>query len=318
MTRQPSLRRSAAWRRARLICTGALVSALLGACATYVPHPPAGANDEAHLTPATAASRDLVRLPPPKGKIVVAVYGFRDETGQYKPSPASAFSTEVTQGAASMLIKALRDSGWFIPVEREDLQSLLTERRVIRAIDDSKPKGSRPAAKLPHLIPAAILLDGGIISYDSDVRTGGAGAAFLGIGLSTQYSVDQVGVNLRSVDVDTGEILQSVSTTKTIYSYEVQPSIYKFVNATDLLQVEGGYTSNEPAQLCVQEAIEAAVTHLIVSGIKSGQWQLRNPKDWTNPIIQRYVRSEDSYADVTLKGTAQTGAAARTPAAKPN
>ena len=32
------------------------------------------------------------------------MYGFRDQTGQYKPTPASSFSTTVTQGAASMLI----------------------------------------------------------------------------------------------------------------------------------------------------------------------------------------------------------------------
>jgi curli biogenesis system outer membrane secretion channel CsgG len=36
------------------------------------------------------------------------VYGFRDQTGQYKPTPASSFSTSVTQGAASMLMDALR------------------------------------------------------------------------------------------------------------------------------------------------------------------------------------------------------------------
>lgn len=303
----------ATWRqRTKLVCAGALASTVLGACA-YLPHPPSGAANEAHLTPATAATRDLVKLPPPKGKVAVAVYGFRDETGQYKPSPDSAFSTAVTQGAASMLIKALKDSGWFIPVEREDLQSLLTERRVVRAIDDAGPKGTPPKVTIPHLLPAAILLDGGIISYDSNVRTGGLGAQFLGIGMTTKYSVDQVGVNLRSVDVNTGEILQSISTTKTIYSYEVHPSVYKFVNATDLLQIEGGITHNEPAQLCVQEAIETAVAHLIVSGINDHQWVLRNPKDWNNPIIQRYLQSEDTYADMPLKNTAGK-AGASTPA----
>src|SRR3546814_17945708 len=80
-----------------------------------------------HLTPATPSTRDLLKLPDPKGKIVVAVYGFRDQTGQYKPAPDSSFSTSVTQGAASMLVKALKDSGWFTPVERESLQELLTE-----------------------------------------------------------------------------------------------------------------------------------------------------------------------------------------------
>lgn len=286
---------------------------MLGACA-YLPHPPSAAENKAHLTPATAATRDLLKLPPPRGKVTAAVYGFRDETGQYKPSPDSAFSTAVTQGAASMLIKALKDSGWFIPVEREDLQSLLTERRVIRAIDESAPKGTPPKTNVPHLIPASIMFDGGVISYDSNVRTGGLGAEYLGIGLTTQYRVDQVGVNLRSVDVNTGEILQSVSTTKTVYSYEIHPSVFKFVNVTDLLQIEGGITSNEPTQLCVQEAVESAVAHLIVSGIKDHQWALRNPADWNQPIVQRYLHEENTYAQAAPNGAATAGTSVPAPA----
>ncbi|HRL22213.1 MAG TPA: CsgG/HfaB family protein, partial [Alcaligenes sp.] len=138
------------------------------------------------------------------------------------------------------------------PVERESLQELLTERRIVRALDGSQENGQRTAINIPPLAPAEIMMDGGIISYESNVRTGGAGARFLGVGLSTQYRVDQVTVNLRAIDVRTGNILQSVSTTKTIFSYEVRPSVYKFVNFKDLLEIEAGVTNNEPAQLSVK------------------------------------------------------------------
>src|SRR5690606_20738051 len=126
-------------RSMKLACMAVLSSALLSACA--VPHPPEELKSPAQLTPPSAATRDLVKLPAPKGKVVVAVYGFRDQTGQYKPSPDSSFSTSVTQGAASMLVKALKDSGWFTPVERESLQELLTERRIVRALDGSPEDG---------------------------------------------------------------------------------------------------------------------------------------------------------------------------------
>ncbi len=197
-----------------------------------------------------------------------------------------------------MLIKALKDSGWFIPVEREDLQSLLTERRVIRAIDDEDSGAGQSKVRVPNLMPASIVLNGGIVSYDSNVRTGGLGAQFLGVGASAQYRVDQVGINLRSVDVNTGEVLQSVSTTKTIYSYEIHPSVFKFVNFNDLLQIEGGITSNEPAQLCVQEAVEAAVAHLIVGGVKDNLWVLSNPQDMNNSVIQHYLNKESTYIEM--------------------
>src|SRR5471032_1492092 len=81
---------------------------LMTGCASPVP-----VFDNAQLTPATQFTRDLAKLPPPKGKMVAAVYGFRDQTGQYKPSPDSSFSAEVTQGAASMLVDALSTSAWF-------------------------------------------------------------------------------------------------------------------------------------------------------------------------------------------------------------
>ncbi|WP_268760633.1 CsgG/HfaB family protein [Caballeronia cordobensis] len=105
----------------RTAAMGAVVitSALLTGCVT-TPMPSAGT---ATLTPPTRVTCDFTHLPSPKGRIVAAVYGFRDLTGQYKPSPDSSFSSQVTQGGASFLVKAMRDSGWFTPVERENLRT---------------------------------------------------------------------------------------------------------------------------------------------------------------------------------------------------
>ncbi len=265
------------------LATLALLCAL-GGCA----HVPSTVRDNAQLTPDTAIPRDLLALPAPKGKIAVAVYGIRDQTGQYKPAPDSSFSTAVTQGASSMLIRALQDSGWFIPVERENLQNLLTERKIVRALEMPQPAGT-PPVQIPPLLAASVLIEGGVVAYESNVRTGGVGARFLGIGMSTQYRVDQVTVNLRTVDIRGGQILQSVSTTKTIYSYELHPSVFKFVNVKDLAEFEAGTTRNEPTQLCVGEAIEAAVVHLIAQGIRAGNWALQDDAGMANPVLRRYL-----------------------------
>lgn len=289
---------SCAGRRHRYGRTAKFAGVLLTCSALVacgIPHEPSDSGPSpARLTPPSPATRDLLRLPQPKGRIVVAVYGFRDQTGQYKPAPDSSFSTSVTQGAASILVKALKDSGWFIPVERENLQDLLTERRIVRALDEANPNST---AAIPALTPASVLIDGGILAYESNVRTGGAGARFLGVGLSTQYRVDQVTVGLRSIDIRNGQILHSVSTTKTIYSYEIRPSVFKFVNFKELLEIEAGVTQNEPAQLSIKEAIEAAVVHLTVQGIKDHSWVLANPKDWESPVIQRYLREDHNYVN---------------------
>jgi curli production assembly/transport component CsgG len=271
----------------------AAIAGLLLASGCAIRHPPSAVRADAQLAPQTPVTRDLLNLPAPKGKVTVAVYGIRDQTGQYKPAPDSSFSTVVTQGASSMLVKALKESGWFIPVERENLQDLLTERKIVRALEMPQPAGT-PAVQIPPLVAAAVLIQGGIIAYESNVRTGGAGARFLGIGVTTQYRVDQVTVNLRTIDIRGGQVLQSVSTTKTVYSYEIHPSVFKFVNVKGLLELEAGMTRNEPTQLCVSEAIEAGVAHLIVQGIQDGSWALQDQANWANPVVQRYRADQDT------------------------
>ncbi|HEX7634641.1 MAG TPA: CsgG/HfaB family protein [Noviherbaspirillum sp.] len=273
------------------LAVAAAAMALLAGCATQ---PPSNAVSNAQLTPATKVTKDLFRLPEPKGKVVVGVYALRDQTGQYKPSPDSSFSTAVTQGATSILVKALKDSGWFIPVERENLQNLLTERKIIRALETPQDKGNS-TIQLPPLMPATILIEGGVVAYETNVRTGGAGARYLGVGLSDQYRVDQVTINLRAIDIRGGQVLNSVSTTKTIYSHELSTGVYRFVNFKELLEIEAGYTRNEPVQLCVREAIESAVVHLIVQGLKDHAWALKNEKDWNSSVIQAYLKEGNEY-----------------------
>jgi len=261
--------------------------ALLAGCATIVDRP-VGIMNHAYLQqPNTPTYRDLINLPRPKGKILSAVYNFRDMTGQYKSSPSSNISTQVTQGAASILMHSLKESQWFDVVEREGLQDLLTERKVSRATQkNSKNKNIPP---LPTLLPASVLFEGGIVGYDTNVQTGGAGARYLGIGGSDRYQVDQVTVVLRAVDVRNGRVLETVETSKTIMSEQLAGNVYKFVAFKKLLEGDVGYSYNEPGQMAAQEAIQAAIIHLIARGILNGLWELENPDEINSPILDGYL-----------------------------
>ncbi|MFT7558261.1 MAG: curli production assembly/transport component CsgG [Flavobacteriales bacterium] len=227
---------------------------------------------------------DLISLPSTRGKIVASVYNFRDLTGQYKPSPSSSFSTAVSQGSASMLVKAIKDSQWFAPLEREGLQDLLTERKIIRAAI----KNSKSPQDVPPLLGANILFEGGIIAYETNMKTGGAGAKYFGVGISEQYRVDQVTVNLRVVDVNSGRVINSVNVSRSILSRQVQTGAFRFVRFKRLLEIEAGYTRNEPVQLCLTEAIQEAVLRVIVDGVADRSWSLANIADLNNPIIEKY------------------------------
>lgn len=266
----------------------ALVLALPGAgCTLLAPGPlkrPALPVSKATLTPATPSHGDLERLPPPRGAIPVAVYGFRDLTGQYKPAPDSSYSTVMTQGGTAVLTKALLDSRWFLPLEREGLQNLLTERRIARS--QGEGEATRDPVVLPNLSKAALIIEGGIIGYESNVKTGGIGVRYFGIGASDQYRVDQITVSLRAVDVRNGQVLAALTTTKTVYSMKLAADVYRYVSFKRLLDAEAGMTRNEPAQLCLQDAVEAAVVHLVALGIERKLWALRSEADRASPLLQ--------------------------------
>lgn len=265
-----------------------LAMTLISGCATSVsksagPTGPQGAGPT--LTPESQTHRHLVALPEPAAKITVSVYGFRDQTGQYKPPPSNAFSTAVTQGAGSMLVKALLDSKWFVPLEREGLQDLLTERKILRAARQNSGNGNdvRP------LLTSDMLLGGGIVAYETNVMTGGSGARYLGVGGSDEYRVDQVTVNLRVVDARSGQILASVSTTSTIFSRRLDVGIFRFVRFREVFEAETGFSRNEPVQLFVNEAIESAVIHLIARGIRGKVWRLKRADDIRSEVIRSYL-----------------------------
>ncbi|ANF26402.1 curli production assembly/transport protein CsgG [Stutzerimonas zhaodongensis] len=261
--------------------------AVLQGCA--VREPMSADQETPTLTPRTSTYQDLLELPRPRGPLVAAVYGFRDQTGQYKPSPASSFSTAVTQGAASMLVDAMQASGWFIVLEREGLQNVLTERKIIRASQAKPDVAPNIQSELPSLLAANIIMEGAIVAYETNVRSGGQGARYLGIGVSQEYRVDQVTVNLRAIDVRSGQVLSNVMTTKTIYSIGRSANVYKFIEFKELLEAEAGYTTNEPAQLCVLSAIEAAVAHLIAQGVDRRLWQTADSSSAVDAQLAKYL-----------------------------
>ena len=206
--------------------------------------------------------------------ITIAVYGFVDKTGQNKPNERLAlFSKAVTQGAETFLIKALQDSkNWFRVVERVGLDNLIKERQLIR--NQREVYEGKQAKPLKPMTVAGIMVEGGIIGYDSNIRSGGAGARYLGIGASQQYRVDEIVISLRLVSVSSGEILLTNAVSKTIYSAAQNIGVMKFIDSgTSSLEVELGSAANEPTTYAVRVAIEQAVYEMIVDGEKKGLWR---------------------------------------------
>jgi curli production assembly/transport component CsgG len=125
---------------------------------------------------------------------------------------------------------------------------------------------------------AGIIMEGGIIGYDSGSESGGAAYRWLGIGPTTQYSKDTVTVSLRAVSVNTGKVLAAVHVTKIVYSTADSVAVLKFLNNnTQIFEAETGLTINEPGTLAVKATVEAAVVELIKEGERKGVWDFKYP-----------------------------------------
>ena len=290
----------------RLLLTVLLLMALGGCAMTQkaaqtvgVEHKPQPARE--------AMKRELDDVPPPaRGRLTVAVYSFSDKTGQRKAVPGVAsFSTAVTQGADALLIRALQDVGggqWFEVVERGNIDSLTKERLIITQMRQAYE--GKDAQRLMPLAFAGIILEGGIIGFDTGLESGGTGYSFLGIGPTTQYSKDVVTVSLRAISVNTGKILATVAVTKIVYSTSDTIAVFKSVDTrgttsivsqvlanntgattatSGIFQAESGIVINEATTLALKSTIESSVVELIREGERRGVWDYRATVEGVTP-----------------------------------
>ena len=224
-------------------------------------------------------SEELANLPPAELKPIIAVYpnSFSDLTGQRKSNSSFAmFSTAVTQAPEALLIRALKHAAngqFFRVVERVGLDNLTKERQLIRSTRENFEEDT----KLQPLLFAGLIIQGGVLSYDTNIETGGLGARYLGIGNSTQYREDVVTISLRLVSVSTGEVLMETTVSKNILSTSVSQDVFRFIEmGTELVEIEGGIAENEAGSIALQKAIEAGVLNLIKIGINRGYWKYEN------------------------------------------
>ena len=226
-------------------------------------------------------SAQLAELPAAKRKPIIAVYrdSFQDLTGQRKSNSSFAlFSTAVTQAPEALLIRALKHAAngkFFRVVERVGLDNLTKERQLIRSTRENFDEDKQ----LQPLLFAGLLIQGGVINYDTNVQSGGIGARYLGIGSSKQYREDVVTISLRLVSVSTGEVLMETLVSKSIVSTSVSQDVFRFIEAgTELVEIEGGVAENEVGSIALQKAIETGVFNLIEIGIERGYWEYETIK----------------------------------------
>lgn len=124
------------------------------------------------------------------GKITVAVVDFTDHTGK-KLLNIDQVSTEI-------LSTILHNTGNFIVVERAKLQSIITEQGfTMSGLVDSTKNG----VQIGKLLGADFLITGSILTYGEKT------VKFKGYGISTEKILTELNLNLKILDVNTGNIV---------------------------------------------------------------------------------------------------------------
>jgi curli production assembly/transport component CsgG len=245
---------------------------------------------------------DSIPAPAAGKQVSVAVYSFADKTGQRRPQAnVASLSTAVTQGAETFLIQALQNVGkgqWFEVVERVGIDNLTKERLIIRQMREAY-EGSNAKPLMPMQF-AGMIIEGGIVGYDTSTTSGGAGMRIFGIGKQTQWSSDTVTISLRAISVNTGKVLMTVVVQKTILSTGDSVTALKFFdNATQSFEAEAGLTINEPGTYAVKAATEMAVVELIKEGQRKGVWDFKSVTP--TPVINLPVQTKVEEKKVEVK-----------------
>ena len=123
---------------------------------------------------------------------------------------------------------------------------------------------------------AGLLLEGAVVSYESNTTSGGAGARYLGIGISKAYRTDSLTIQLRLISVNSGQVLLEKLVSKTILSVSLTDDVFRFIEAgTELVEIESGVVRNESGGLALRSAIETAVLEIIKEGEQAGYWSYK-------------------------------------------
>lgn len=131
-----------------------------------------------------------------KDRAVVAVLDFTNET------QAAWWKSDVGRELGGMLANELVSTGAFKVVERQKLDSVLSEQDLGASGRVSKSS----AAKMGKITGAQYLITGNVAAYEENTSSGGGGLSFKGISLGGKKNKAYLAIDLRVVNSTTGEV----------------------------------------------------------------------------------------------------------------
>jgi curli production assembly/transport component CsgG len=145
--------------------------------------------------------------------------------------------------------------------------------------------GEQADLQLPPLLLPGVLLTGGAVSYDRKVYQKFGGLSVASATSRQEIVSDRVGIVLRAVSVQTGEVLETVYVSKEVRSRANGVNGLSIINL-DVFAAEFGSAENEPVSLAVRMAIASAVIEMVKLGVGRGWWKVETTKAADAEIVE--------------------------------
>ena len=147
-----------------------------------------------------AAEQPVASTLPPVGlKKLVAVETFENKAG---------FESEIDlgNGMADMLTDSLIQSGYFNVMERQAVQSVLTEQDFAAS---GRTVQAGTTAQIGKVLPVQLLIRGSVTEYATETTGGDQGLNIRGVTVNMQRSTAHVAIIIRLIDTTTGQVIDS-------------------------------------------------------------------------------------------------------------
>jgi curli biogenesis system outer membrane secretion channel CsgG len=185
----------------------------------------------------------------------VAVIEFEDKAG---------YGHNVGRGVSDMLVTSLVESEKFLVIERAELDEILKEQ----GLGMSGAVTPQSAAKVGQLLGIEIMITGSVTEFGSkENKVGGGIGSIGGFNLGVKKTTARVAVDIRMVDVNTGEIIVAKSAEGEDSSTgldNVGIEDINFHNSSTWDNTQLGKASRESIEECVE---------YIIDGMEAVAWQ---------------------------------------------
>jgi len=202
----------------------------------------------------------------------IAVGDIRDYTGKSNQNEGFAIS----QGGSLMAYSALgKMKPGVIIHERFDTRiadaelAYMTNRQLGDGTNHEIDEPDGTVSEVPWkpyfggtVLQSRYYIIGGVTELNYNIQSGGAQFLIQNIGPRSRTYVMNVAVDLRIVDTQSLEVVETVSVQKQLVGYEVGVGLFRFFDDI-LYDIDAGMKNQEPLQLGVRMAIEDGVLQLV-------------------------------------------------------